>query len=137
VIFSRDGKELIAGSNQGILFMWNARSGTLTRQITTHYTPKVLSFDRQGAYLVASTTVGPVQIWSYPSGALISSFETGFASTDTAVISPDGRTILTTDELNDVHLWSFPSLQELIDLTHDKYKASPLTADERRMYFLD
>ncbi len=137
VIFSRDGKELIAGSNQGILFMWNARSGMLTRQITTHYTPKVLSFDRQGAYLVASTTVGPVQIWSYPSGALISSFETGFASTDTAVISPDGRTILTTDELNDVHLWSFPSLQELIDLTHDKYKASPLTADERRMYFLD
>ena len=138
VIFSLDGKELIAGSDQGMLFTWDAHSGKFGSQLAVHYSPSVLSFDRSGSYLVASMDNGPVHIWSYPSRTLLYSFETGeYISSDPAVISPDGRIILTTDELNDTHLWPFPSLQELIDVTRDRYKSCPLTQEERKMYFLD
>lgn len=138
VIFSPDGKELIAGTDQGMLFSWDVRSGMIGRQQVIHYTPNSLSFDRRGTYLVASMNPGPVHIWSYPSGILLYSFETDeLVSNDPAVISPDGRVILTTDELNDSHLWPFPSLQELIDITREKYKSYPLTKEERKQFFLD
>ena len=138
VIFSPDGKELIAGTDQGMLFSWDVRSGMIGRQQVIHYTPNSLSFDRLGTYLVASMSPGPVHIWSYPSGTLLYSFETDdLVSNDPAVISPDGRVILTTDELNDSHLWPFPSLQELIDITREKYKLYPLTKEERKQFFLD
>ena len=138
VIFSPNGKELIAGTDQGMLFTWDVRSGKLGRQQIIHYSPNSLSFDKRGLYLVASMDNGPVHIWSYPSGTLLYSFETDeLVSFDPAVISPDGRIILTTDELNDSHLWPFPSLQELIDITREKYKSYPLTQEERKKYFLD
>lgn len=38
---------------------------------------------------------------------------------------------------NNVIIWDFPPLQELIDQTHERFKNRQLTLEERRMYYLE
>ena len=51
--------------------------------------------------------------------------------------SPEGDQIFAISSEGEVFTIDFPPLQDLIDQTRERFKARPLTDDERRQYYLD
>lgn len=56
-----------------------------------------------------------------------------------AIFRPDSRQIAVCNSLwwDGVMLFAFPSLQELVDETRERFKENPLTPEERRKYYLE
>ena len=58
-------------------------------------------------------------------------------SINSATFSPDGKRIVSASDDNTIRIWDFTPLQDLIDQTRERFKDRPLTAEERRMYYLE
>jgi hypothetical protein len=56
---------------------------------------------------------------------------------NSASFSPDGKFIVSASFDNTIRLWEFPSVEDLIKVTYQRFKNRPLTPDERRKYYLE
>ena len=90
--FSGDGARLASGSGIGSIRVWNTTTGALLRTLqapeawvfTVHFSPT----DNR---ILAVMACGTLTLWDVDSGEVMRSF----AGSDSAVFSPDGRTIAT------------------------------------------
>ena len=51
--------------------------------------------------------------------------------------SPDGKRIVSVSADNNVKIWDYLPLQDLIDQTRERFKDRPLTPEERHQYYLE
>lgn len=56
---------------------------------------------------------------------------------NTATFSHDGKYILSASRDNTIKLWEFPTLQEIIEKTRERFKNNPLTKEERIKFYLE
>ena len=56
---------------------------------------------------------------------------------DAIIFSPDGKRIAFASSDKNFLIMDFPPLQDLIDQTRERFKDKPLTAEERRSYYLE
>ena len=54
-----------------------------------------------------------------------------------ALFSSDGKYIVTASDYNTVKLWTFFTLQELIEKVNSRFKDNPLTDEECRENYLE
>ena len=99
------------------------------------YTLNSVSYNPNGNMFLIATKNHLVKIFNNEMEAVGNLHHT--TSVQSAVFSPDGNQVMSVQEDGTVMVWDFPPLQELIDQTRERFKDRPLTAEERRMYYLE
>lgn len=56
---------------------------------------------------------------------------------NSASFSPDGKYIVSASHDNTIRLWEFPSVKDLIEDTHQRFKNRQLTSEEQKKYYLE
>jgi WD40 repeat protein len=115
VVFSPDGTELATAGDGGVVYLLNASSGRLIRQIPADSVPiNSLAFSPDGKTLVVGDSVGVVRLWDPATGQQSGVPLLGH----TGVISEmaftlGGRQLVTASDDGTVRIWNFRVLQPL------------------------
>ena len=134
--FSPDSKEFITVSNKnGAITIWDVKTGSVSKQLQD---PDGIGFS-DAAYstdgkMIASTRFGSILIWDVENGIILHTLNDPASSVG---FSKDGRCIVSSDDGGTIRIWDYPPLQDLIDQTRERFKDRPLTAEERKMYYLE
>ena len=107
VAFSPDGLIIAAGSENGIIVLWNADSGGLFRTIRGHtgYINSV-AFSHVGRTLASASDDGTVKLWNATNGSLIRTLKGHSSSVEGVAFSPDGRTLASAGDDCTAKLWN-------------------------------
>jgi WD40 repeat protein/tRNA A-37 threonylcarbamoyl transferase component Bud32 len=102
IAFSPDGRRIVTGGDE--LKIWNIETGTEEMALQGHgvWTDSV-AFSPDGKRIIAACASGGLKIWKASTGAEIFSPNEG-KNSRTVAISPDGKTIATNDDENNIIL---------------------------------
>ena len=78
-----------------------------------------------------------IRIWDAQTGQELQKLEGHTNFVYSAAFSPDGKRIVSASRDKTIRIRSFPSLEDLIDETRERFKDRSLTPDERRQYYLE
>ena len=146
--FSPDGKYIVTASADNTARVWDTVKGTpVTAPMWHDAVVSSAVFSPDGKYIATVSNIGNTNIWDAKSGellivpleqgsSLLSFFEDKISNS--VVFSPDGKKIFPVCNFNDVYIYKFPPLQELID----KYRKDPehdwsLSQEEKDEYSLE
>lgn len=137
VAYCQDGQYLIAASTNEIISLWDALTGDLVREMKGHAKGvRYVDLSQDGKYLVSASEDSTVRIWNFETGVEILTLDRDSGRVFCASFSPDGRHVVTAPD-EEIRIWDFPSLQELINQTREQFKDFPLTQEDRKKYYLD
>ena len=96
-------------------------------------------FSANGKHIISSSWDGTMRIWDVESGEEIFNVEVSelWGQAIPSAFSSDGKYLVALSEDGSVKLWNWPSLQDLIDQTRERFKDRPLTPEERHQYYLE
>lgn len=120
VAYSPDGKHLAAGSQFGVVKLFEAdtmrETVTLQRyEFAATYT-KALAFSRDSTLLAAGNLEGHVQIWEVKTGRLFAALRGHVGAIAGLSFSADGRTLATASHDHTVKMWDTATGQERFTL---------------------
>ena len=140
VAFSPDGKRIVSGSYDKTIRIWDAATGKHIGKLTGH-TDLVnsVAFSPDGKRIVSGSDDKTIRIWDVATGKQISEPLRGHTrSVNSVAFSPDGKRIVSSGSLDKtIRIWDFPSLQDLIDITRQRFKGRELTPEEKKDYYLE
>lgn len=137
VAYSPDGQYIVAATDNDILRLWNATTGVLVREMVGHAKGiNYVAFSPNGEYIVSASEDSTVRIWNVETGIEILKLDQNAGRVFCAAFSPDGTRVVTAPD-EEIRIWDFPAIQDLIDQTREQFKDYPLTTEERKKYFLD
>ena len=137
--FSPDGKYIVSASSDGTVRVWDAKTGDQIGKPLEGHAGFVYSatFSPDGKYIVSASHDRTVRIWDAKTGKQIGKPLEGHTSpVISATFSPDGNFIVS-NSLDEILIWEFPSLQDLVDQTRERFMDRSLTVEERQKYYLD
>ena len=113
ITFSPDGKRFATGDDQGIIRIWDIRTGKVVRQLSGYANQITgVRFSPDGNQIVMGTIWDPLlgtmsrnqeqdlRLWSARSGRLINSPDINSSDVSSLVFSPDGTKAVSKDENN-------------------------------------
>jgi WD40 repeat protein len=105
VAFSPDGKSLVSGGNDHMVFVWDLTGAQPGRQLAGH-TDQVyaVAFSNGGKWIASASFDQTVIVWSVASGQRVDTL-IGTNKMNAAVFSPDDRYLATAGWDGDVRLW--------------------------------
>ena len=141
VIVSPDGTLIASGSTDMTIRIWDALTGEELRVMHGHADDVVcLAFNADGTLLASGSDDNTIKIWDVETGTLLHTIHTWSLFEEETphhvAFSPNGNQILSA-LISGAVIWYFPSLQDLIDQTRERFKDCPLTPEERRQYYLE
>ena len=139
VAFSPDGKRIVSGSFDSTIRIWDVATGKQIGEPLTGHTGSVIfvAFSPDGKRIV-SGSCNTIRIWDVATGKQISEPLRGHTDWIKSVaFSPDGKRIVSGSSDKTIRIWDFPSLQDLIDITRQRFKGRELTPEEKRDYYLE
>jgi WD40 repeat protein len=107
IAFSPDGLIIAAGSENGMIVLWNAESGGLFRTIRGHsgYINSI-AFSPIGRTLASASDDCTVKLWNATNGSLIRTLEGHSGSVECVAFNPNGGTIASASDDCTVKLWN-------------------------------
>ena len=138
--FSNDGKRLLSSSSDNTIMIWDVGTGIPIDTIDRNYfVPWVNTavYRPDGRCFISGTGDNVMTIWDAKSLSIVSQKQLESDVLYTSAYSPDGRNIIMSFYDGSIIIWSYPPLQELIDKARERFKDSPLTEEERRLYYLE
>ena len=97
VTFSQDGQQIVSGSNDRIIRVWNATTGAMEGSLFTGHTGSVnsIAFSHDGQRIVSGSDDHTIRVWNATTGAMEGSPLTGHTDSVNAVaFSRDGQRII-------------------------------------------
>lgn len=108
--YSPDGNSIVSGSSDGVLKIWDARSGRLRLILSRHSGPVVAcAFSADGTSILSHSNNGEMKIWEVPSGRLQRTLP-GIASEAMArAFSRDGSILVSVGNDGTLKIWDTES----------------------------
>ena len=119
VAWSPDGKQLATGSQSGKIYLWDAETGRLSREMAgSTVTPIIsISWSPDGRTIAAGQLDGIIQLWDAGTGdpldSLIGNKESR-SDVNGLAWSPDGRILASAHQDGRVRLWDIETRQILL-----------------------
>ena len=140
VVFSPDGSLIASSSEDNSIRIWDSNTRQQIGEPLNGHAAEVysVSFSPDGKKLVSASLDNTIGIWDTYTGTQI-----GLLSNDSdgrdcpAVFSHDGKMIISASNDNIIRIWNFPSLQDLINSTRERFENRQLTIEERKKYYLE
>lgn len=146
IAYSQDGRYVVSASDDTMIKLWDVLEMKEVKTFVGH-TDNVLSveFSNDGRLILSASKDRTVRIWNVESGVELYCLlveEDKYSDLFKASFSPDNKWIATISNSIDadssiIKIWPYPSLQELIDETRERFKNRPLTPEERKKYNLE
>jgi WD40 repeat protein len=131
--FRADGAMLATGSRDGLVRLWDARSGAERSTLRgLGGEVRVVAFSPDGALVLGSSSEGQTRVWT-TEGKPRSAFGGHRTAVTSAAFSPDGETIVTTSGETEAKLWRARTGQPIHTLLGhtDGINASSFSPDGR------
>jgi WD40 repeat protein len=104
VAFSRDGKLIASGSEEGVFMIWDVKSGvSLVEQAGHTDAIEGLAFSPDGRLLITASSDATMKLWDAVTGELLRDFAESTGVVDSAAFSPDGSLFAFAD--GSIHVW--------------------------------
>ena len=104
--FDANGQRIVAGSQDGAFFVWQATSGALVAKVSAHAKAvRSARFSPDGRRLVTASEDGTARIWNMPSGQPASPPLQHEGPVVTARFDPSGQWVLTGSSDGTARLW--------------------------------
>jgi len=115
--FSPDGRTLALGCRDGIIELWDARTGQPSGRLEegSHYVWSV-AFSPNGERLASGSNDNAVRIWNPHTGKLLGSLVGHDQAVHSVAFSPDGRTLASGGWDSTVRIWNLFTFQEMLRL---------------------
>ena len=135
LFYGSDGKTIVSYDNNATTKLWDSETGDCMLSVKGYF----IAFSPNDKYclLRKEKDLNSFDIYNVEEGVCVHSIA---SQTDTicgAAFSDDGSYVMTVHSDGTIRKWDFPPLQDLIDQTRERFKDRPLTAEERKMYYLE
>ena len=133
-VFSPDGTKILSASHDHTIRVWDCNTGECEMVIEAGAPVYSAYYSENGKYIVSS--IGHrIIIWEAVFGVKMTEYSV--SNLATAKFINEDKQIMAADRYGKVKIYEFPSFQELIDETRERFKDNPLTLEERRQYYLE
>ena len=95
------------------------------------------AYSPDGRSIVSASDDNTVRIWDSNTGECLKVLEGHTNWVRSAAYSPDGRSIVSASDDNTVRIWNIHPLNEMLEITRERFKDRQLTPEERHRYYLD
>ena len=137
--FSPDSKKIASASSDQTIGIWDVERGENCSYLKGH-TSEITSvcFSKDGRYLLSSSNDGTIKVWDINREAIVHSLDRNTAhGINIALFGQDDRTILSGEQDKTIRISDFPSIQELIYKTKERFGSRWLSEEERKRFYLD
>ncbi|KAL5313288.1 hypothetical protein ACEPPN_019021 [Leptodophora sp. 'Broadleaf-Isolate-01'] len=105
VAFSADGKQVVSGSLDRTVRLWDTATGALLQTLEGHIQSVCsVAFSPDGKQVVSGSDGGTVRLWDAITGAVLQTLEGHFGGA-TVAFSPDGKQVVSGSADHTVRLW--------------------------------
>jgi len=110
---SPDGRQIVSGSADDTLKVWNAETGQEIRTLKGHnHIVFCLAFSRDGQRIASSSADGAVKVWDTNSGREIVTIKADMKLVDSIAVGPFGRRVVSGDTNGAVKVWDVDTGQQ-------------------------
>ncbi len=105
VAFSPDGRNILSGSLDKTLKLWDVVTGKLVRTFVTGDLVHAVAFSPDGYTVLSPGLNNSFELWDVTTGKLIRTFKGHSSDVTSVAFSPDGRFVLSGSRDNTLRLW--------------------------------
>jgi WD40 repeat protein len=110
VAFSPNARQVLSGSQDSSLKLWDVASGTLLRNFEGHSGQvRSVAFSPDGRQVLSGSSDRTLKLWDATTGTLLRNFEGHRGHVGSVAFSPDGRQVLSGSSDNTLKLWDAAS----------------------------
>ncbi|MEX2188023.1 MAG: WD40 repeat domain-containing protein [Pirellulales bacterium] len=110
VAYSHDGDTIVAGDGNGMLFVFDARTGSVMRRVKAHESWLfTLAFSPDGQLLATGGGDGVIRLWRTDTWRLHHELRGHADDVHGVAFSPDGRQLVSGSDDRSVRIWSLES----------------------------
>lgn len=135
IAINEEGDLVASSSKDHTVRLWSTETGECIKVLEHGVAVNSVSFSHNGKWLVTTSRDNTVRIWDLNSGRCLQTTHL-LNKSEEAVFSKNDKSVVVV-ETNAIRIIDFPSLEDLVRKSRERFKDNPLTPEERRRYYLE